>query len=193
MDTTTLIIIIAAVIVIVAIIAVAYVQRRSKNLRERFGPEYGRTVEESGGRLKAESELRQREKRVEALDIRPLEPDDRTRYIERWRGAQAQFVDDPGAAIAAADKLLGEVMVARGYPMSDFEQRAADLSVDHPEVVEHYRAAHGIAQRHERSQAGTEDLRQAMVHCKALFEDLVGLPGGRDSQTPAPEDRHVRH
>jgi hypothetical protein len=105
---------------------------------------------------------------------------------------QAQFVDDPGAAILAADRLLGEVMAKCGYPMTDFEQRAADLSVEHPDVVENYRAAHALAQKHERGEADTEDLRQAMVHCKALFEDLVGLPNGRDRQTATQEDRHAR-
>lgn len=190
MDTTT-VIVIAIVVVGLAIAAAAYVQRRSRDLRARFGPEYERAVEERGGRMKAEAELRAREKRVETFDTRPLEPQDRAHFIERWRGVQAQFVDDPGAAITAADRLLGEVMAKRGYPVTDFEQRAADLSVDHPEVVENYRAAHAIAQQHERGEADTEDLRQAMIHCKALFEDLVGLPNGRDRQT-AREDRHAR-
>ncbi|MDE2487250.1 MAG: hypothetical protein KGO51_07620 [Alphaproteobacteria bacterium] len=180
------------VIVLLAIAAVVYMQRRSRSLRERFGPEYGRAVEETGGRLKAEAELRQREKRIEKLDIRPLDPADRSRLIARWRDVQAQFVDDPGAAITAADRLLGEVMAKRGYPVVDFEQRAADLSVEHPEVVENYRAAHDIALRHERGQADTEDLRQAMIHCKTLFEDLVGLPDGRDRGEPLRAERRPR-
>ena len=191
MDTTTLIVI-AAVVVILAVAAVVYMQRRSQSLRARFGPEYHRAVEETGGRLKAEAELRQREKRVEKFDIRPLEPEDRKRYAERWRSVQAQFVDDPGAAIVAADRLLGEIMGKRGYPVADFEQRGADLSVDHPDVVENYRAAHEIALRHEQGKADTEELRQAMINCKALFEDLVGLPDGRDRQPEAREERHAR-
>lgn len=192
MDANTLIII--AAVVILAIAAVAYWQvRRSRDLRDRFGPEYERAVEERGGRMKAEAELRERQKRVEGFDIRPLAPEDRTQFIERWRRVQAQFVDDPGAAIASADQLLGEVMKARGYPVADFEQRAADLSVDHPEVVENYRAAHAIAMRHERGEADTENLRRAMIHCKALFEDLVGLPGAEARTEIRPEERHVRH
>lgn len=192
MDTNTLIVI-AIVAVGLAIAGWAYMQWRSRNLRERFGPEYERTVEERGGRMKAEAELRAREKRVEKFDTRPLQPDERAAFIERWRGVQAQFVDDPGAAITAADRLLGEVMAKCGYPVTDFEQRAADLSVEHPEVVENYRAAHAIAVKHEQGKADTEDLRQAMIHCKALFGDLVGLPNGRDRQPEAREERDVRH
>jgi hypothetical protein len=190
MDTTTLIVIAAIVIVLIA--AAIYMQRRSKGLRDRFGPEYRRTVEETGGRFKAEAELREREKRVEKLELRPLEPGDRNSFIDRWRTVQARFVDDPGAAIMAADQLLGEIMAKRGYPVADFDQRAADLSVDHPEVVDNYRAAHDIALRHERGEADTEDLRQAMIHCKALFEDLVGLPNGRDRQPESREEPHAR-
>jgi len=192
MDTTA-IIIVAAVVVIVAIGVAVFMQRRTKTLQSRFGSEYDRTVDETGGRMKAERELSQRAKRVESFDIRPLDPNDRMAYIERWRGIQAQFVDDPGAAVAGADRLLGEVMRKRGYPVADFEQRAADLSVDHADVVDNYRAAHEIAMRHDRGDAGTEDLRQAMIHCRALFEDLVGLPDGRDRQTQREEERHVRH
>jgi hypothetical protein len=195
MDTTTVtvtVIVIAIVVVGLVIAAAAYMYRRSRELRERFGPEYERAVEERGGRMKAEAELRAREKRVEKFDTHPLEPQDRTAFIERWRGVQAQFVDDPGAAILAADRLLGEVMAKCGYPVTDFEQRAADLSVDHPEVVDNYRAAHAIAQKHERGETNTEDLRQAMIHCKALFEDLVGLPTGRD-RPDVREERHARH
>ena len=191
MDTTA-IIIVAAIIVIAAIAVGVYMRRRTSTLQTRFGPEYDRAVQETGGRMKAEAELSQRAKRVDSFDIRPLEANDRMEYIERWRTIQAQFVDDPKAAVTAADRLLGEVMGKRGYPVADFDQRAADLSVDHPEVVEHYRAAHAIALKLDRGDAGTEDLRQAMIHCRALFEDLVGLPEGRDRQ-PREEERHVRH
>jgi len=192
MDTTA-IIVVAAVVLIVAIGVAVFMQRRTKTLQSRFGSEYDRTVDETGGRMKAERELSQRAKRVESFDIRPLDHNDRMAYIERWRSIQAQFVDDPGAAVAGADRLLGEVMRKRGYPVADFEQRAADLSVDHADVVDNYRAAHEIAMRHDRGDAGTEDLRQAMIHCRALFEDLVGLPDGRDRQTQREEERHVRH
>jgi len=166
------------VAIVVAILVIAGIvwsrRRRSEHLRDRFGPEYDRAVEAKGGRSKAEAELAEREKRVEKLDIRPLEPAERRDFIQRWTEVQARFVDDPPRAVAFADALLGEVMKARGYPVSDFEQRAGDISVDHPKIVEHYRTAHDIAVRHERGQASTEDLRQAMIHYRALFDDLVG-------------------
>jgi hypothetical protein len=166
------------VAIVIAILVIARIvwsrQRRSEHLRDRFGPEYDRAVEAKGGRSKAEAELAEREKRVEKLDIRPLEPAERGDFIQRWTEVQARFVDDPPRAVAFADALLGEVMKARGYPVSDFEQRAGDISVDHPKIVEHYRTAHDIAVRHERGQASTEDLRQAMIHYRALFDDLVG-------------------
>jgi len=166
------------VAIVVAILVIAGIvwsrRRRSEHLRDRFGPEYDRAVEAKGGRSKAEAELAEREKRVEKLDIRPLEPAERRDFIQRWTEVQARFVDDPPRAVAFADALLGEVMKGRGYPVSDFEQRAGDISVDHPKIVEHYRTAHDIAVRHERGQASTEDLRQAMIHYRALFDDLVG-------------------
>lgn len=176
MDTMTLVVIAAVVIVAVAALAYAMQARRSKTLRSRFGPEYERALDEVGGKRKAEAELAQREKRVEALNIKPLSVADRTRFVGAWRRIQAEFVDDPKASVAKADDLLGEVMATRGYPMSDFDQRSADLSVDHPVVVDNYRAAHDIALRHGRGEAGTEDLRQAMIHYRALFDDLVEDP-----------------
>ena len=169
---------IVVAIVIVALLVVAGIlwsrRRRSEHLRDRFGPEYDRAVDAKGGRSEAEAELAEREKRVEKLDIRPLEPAERREFIQRWTDVQARFVDDPPRAVAFADALLGDVMKARGYPVSDFAQRAGDISVDHPTVVEHYRTAHDIAVRHERGDASTEDLRQAMIHYRALFDDLVG-------------------
>ena len=170
-------ILIAVVVVLVAAAAAwaAYGQRR-KGLRDRFGPEYDRTVAERGGRMKAESELAARQKRREKLDIRPLDPASRQRYQSQWQSAQARFVDEPRGSVSQADELLGQVMSARGYPVADFDQRSADLSVDHPIVVQNYRAAHDVAVRHERGQASTEDLRQAMIHYRELFEDLAGEP-----------------
>jgi hypothetical protein len=148
-------------------------KRRSENLRERFGPEYDHTIHELGGQREAEAELEARQKRVERLKIRPLEEAERDQFITAWRSTQAQFVDEPTAAIAAADRLVAEVMRARGYSIGDFEQRAADISVDHATVLANYRAAHAIALANEREETNTEDLRQAMVHYRALFEDLL--------------------
>ncbi len=149
-------------------------RRRTEQLRHRFGPEYERAVREKGDVRSAEATLEARQARVEKLHIRPLAPDDAARFAREWRNVQALFVDDPKAAITSADRLVGEVMHARGYPVGDFEQRVEDISVDHPDVVRNYRAAHDIAQDHARGRASTEDLRQAMVHYRALFNDLLG-------------------
>ena len=175
-DTTTLIII---AVVVVAVLAAAYVvmqSRRSKTLKSRFGTEYERVVAETGAKSKAEAELAERAKRVKKLEIRPLPPGQAESFSRSWTAAQSAFVDDPRRAIAEADQLIGELMAARGYPVSDFEQRAADLSVDHGDLVTNYRAAHDVALRHERGDAGTEDLRQAMIHYRALFDDLIEEP-----------------
>ena len=176
MDITTIIVEVVVVAVVLAILAVYMQQRSRAKLRDKFGPEYDRAVEESGGRRKAEAELHDRAKRVEAFEIKPLPPADRERYAASWRKVQADFVDDPKAAVTQADELLSAIMSARGYPLGDFEQRSADLSVDHPVVVQNYRAAHEIAVRHASGGAGTEDLRQAMIHYRALFDDLVSEP-----------------
>jgi hypothetical protein len=150
-----------------------WMRRRSEHLRERFGPEYERTVHEVGDVRKAEASLAARAKRVEAFHIRPLSPDEADRYSAAWQRVQSQFVDDPGRAITDADKLVGEVMTARGYPVGEFDQRVEDISVDHPDVVMNYRAAREIALQHGQGRASTEDLRQAMVHYRALFRDLL--------------------
>jgi FtsZ-interacting cell division protein ZipA len=171
------------VIVIVAIVLIALVvgalvlarQRRSQQLQEGFGPEYERTVSERGDRKQAEAELLERRKRHDRFEIRELDPAARDRYADRWRSAQRRFVDEPAPAVGEADALVMEVMRERGYPVADeFEQRAADVSVDHPQVVEHYRAAHDISGRATTGEASTEDLRQAMVHFRALFVELLG-------------------
>lgn len=174
MDNQTILLIVAVVVVAVVIGAVFYARsRRSSHLRSRFGPQYDRAVEESGGRGKAEADLHKLEKRVSKFDIRPLSTTERDRFVSSWRDIQANFVDNPETAVTRADQLLGEVMQKRGYPVGDFEQQAADLSVDHPVVVENYRAAHEIAVRHGQGQSTTEDLRQAMIHFRTLFDDLA--------------------
>jgi hypothetical protein len=179
MNTTTIAaIVVLAVIVIIGIAALMYFRRRrTEGLRTRFGgPEYARTVEESGSRKRAEAGLDARKERVEGFHIRPLASGDRTRFEESWRKVQARFVDSPGGAVTEADQFLGDVMSTRGYPVSDFEQRAADISVDHPLVLTNYRVAHEIALRQTQGKATTEDLRQAMIHYRTLFEELVGEP-----------------
>lgn len=172
---TTVVLVIVAVLVVGAIAAYWYLeqQRKSKDLQERFGPEYEREVD-SKGRRGGERELSGRAERVEKLQIRELEPADQQRFSDEWRNVQAHFVDEPAEAISDADRLVQEVMDKRGYPISDFEQQAADVSVDHPEVVAHYREAHSIAEAHERGGADTEQLRQAMIHYRALFSELLG-------------------
>ena len=167
------IIVIALIVVIGVAVWLYSQQRKTKELRGSFGPEYERAVHETGDRGKAEAELEGRKERVEQLKLRSLEPREREQFAESWKSAQAQFVDDPQGAITEADRLVAEVMQVRGYPVGEFEQRAADVSVEHPRVVEHYRAAHAIAQKNEQGSAETEDLRQAMVHYRALFEDLL--------------------
>ena len=186
-----LLVAILVVIVLLALLAFfAGRQRRSRKLQETFGPEYDRTVEEAGDRRAAEAELQERTERREQFDIVPLEPEARARYVEAWRHTQAQFVDEPAEATREADRLITSVMRDRGYPVDDFEQRAADLSVDHPQVVDDYRAAHAIAAANDRSEASTEDLRQALVHYRSLFEDLLEDRPGDDA--PTEEDRPDR-
>jgi hypothetical protein len=168
--------VIAAVVVIALVAIAAWLwnrQQQSKRLVQRFGPEYERTVHEHGSRDKAEAELRAREKRVEKLKIAPLAPDEARRFTQDWRELQARFVDNPKGVLLDADRLVRELMLRRGYPMGDFDRRAADISVDHPAVVDHYRAAHAIADRDHRGEANTEDMRQAVVHYRALFDELL--------------------
>ena len=164
-------------------------RRRHVQLRKRFGPEYDRIVHETGSERRAEAELDARARRVARLQIRTLDEADALRFAEAWRVLQIRFVDEPSAAIAEADRLVGEVMTARGYPLGDFDQRSADISVDHPRVVANYRAARDIARRQGRGEASTEDLRQAVIHYRALFEDLLGR---RDVAQGAPAVRDKR-
>ena len=178
MDTTVLLVV--AVAILLAVIGWLLVERRrSADLRAAFGPEYQRAVEGAGSRRAAESELNARRRRVQELKLQPIPAPERERYAAAWRAVQARFVDEPAAAIADGDKLIQRVLEARGYPIADFEQRVADISVDHPKVVEHYRAAHAIAtEQAGRTGQDTEALRQAMVHYRALFDDLLGATDG---------------
>ena len=173
MDTGLLVAILVVIVLLALLAFFAGRQRRSRKLQDRFGPEYDRTVEQAGDRRAAEADLQERAERHERFDLVPLEPEARTRYIEAWRHTQAQFVDEPAEATREADRLITSVMRDRGYPVDDFEQRAADISVDHPQVVDDYRAAHAIAAANDRSEASTEDLRQALVHYRSLFEELL--------------------
>ena len=174
-----LIALVAAVIVIIAVLAWLYVRKRrstTQDLRQKFGPEYDRAVLTHGSERKAQSKLEDREKRVEKLNIRDLDPTEHERFSKRWEAVQSRFVDSPKGAVSEADDLVSSVMKARGYPVSDFDQRAADISVDHPRVVENYRSAHEIALRVGKDAATTEDLRTAMIHYRSLFEELAQVP-----------------
>jgi len=182
-------------LVVLVLLAIAFMlwsqKRKREEIRSRFGPEYARTVETVGDERKAEAALAAREKRVSAYPIKPLPPEMRNHFVDTWRDVQARFVDDPKYAVTRADDLLGEVMSARGYPVKDdFDRRAEDLSVDHPEVVQNYRAGHEIALRHSRGEASTEDLRTAMIHYRALFDDLVNEPEATHSGSTASRERH---
>jgi|HubBroStandDraft_4_1064222.scaffolds.fasta_scaffold15221_1 hypothetical protein len=186
MSTGTIVIIIVAIIVVAAIVAGVMYQRR-RRLQERFGPEYDRLVEETGSKTKAEAELASRQRRVAGLDIRPLDPAARARYTENWAAVQEQFVDSPQEAAMAAQRLVMTVMQERGYPTEVGDQMVADLSVDHASVLDHYRAAYEISQRAADNAASTEDLRQAMIHYRALFQDLLGETSTTADETPVTE------
>jgi hypothetical protein len=175
MDTRILIPIIVIVGVLVAVmVAFTMRRRRSDQLKQRFGPEYDRTVsQQQGDARRAEATLAEREKRVAAFPLRALSPIDREGYAMEWATVQRRFVDDPAAAAGTADRLVGRVMIDRGYPMTDFEQRAADISVSYPTVVQNYRAGHSIVARQADGQVTTEELRQAMIHYRALFDELL--------------------
>jgi len=175
MNNTVLAIIIALVAVVLAAVFFS-LMRRSKRLRSKFGPEYHRAVQETGSQYRAEAKLGKLEKRVEKLAIQPLSREATERFRESWRVIQSEFVDDPQTALKNADALLAEVMSARGYPVADFEERAEEISVNHALVVDHYRAGHEIAVREAQGRATTEDMRQAMIHYRTLFDDLLGMP-----------------
>jgi hypothetical protein len=176
MSTLALVILIAA-IVIAALLAGYALQQRSRRLRSRYGPEYDEAIREYGNRSKAEAALIARQERMKKLHVHSLSNAEREQFAERWQGVQSEFVDDPAKAIHDADALVCEAMQARGYPMTEFERRAEDLSVDHPLVVRNYRAAHEIALRLEEKRTSTEDLRQALVYYRELFDDLLEAHG----------------
>ncbi|HTT64314.1 MAG TPA: hypothetical protein VMG35_20825 [Bryobacteraceae bacterium] len=171
---TLSIVLIAVLIVLCAIIAWLAISRlRTRHLRSKFGPEYHRAVSEYGDRAKAERDLARREDRVQHLDIHPLPPATRDRYLQTWREGQTRFVDDPKGAVMLAEHLVTEVMRERGYPVAEFERRVEDISVDHPQLVQNYRAAREIMARQQHGEASTEDLRRALVHFRALFDELL--------------------
>jgi hypothetical protein len=174
-NSTYFIITVVMVLVIVgAILGLVFAgRRRSERLHDQFGTEYDHTVQTMGNVKKAQSELDERQKHVEALDIRPLSDSERRHYLADWTAVQSRFVDEPGQAIVDADRLIVEVMQTRAYPVSDFEQRAADISVNYPALVSNYRAAREIAIKNEQHQANTEELRQAMIYYRSLFEELL--------------------
>ena len=174
------VVVVVVVVLLLAAVAAALVasrrsKARSEHLRERFGPEYERTVAERG-RRGGESELAERERRHSGLQVRPLPPEAQRAFVERWRRAQSDFVNDPKGAVEDADRLTTEIMRQRGYPTEGYEQQAADLSVEHAQALEHYRAGHAIAEASRRDRATTEELRQALVHYRALVGELLGVP-----------------
>ncbi len=177
MSTTAIVISILIALVLVAIgLFLITKGRRSERLKSRFGPEYQRALEQSVSKTQAEAKLEKLERRVERFDLRPLTPVSRANFVAAWQKIQARFVDEPKGSLLEADKLIQEIMAARGYPVSDFEQRAADISVNHPLVVDHYRAGHDICVDHSKGRASTEDMRQAMIHYRTLFSELADEP-----------------
>ncbi|RBI98425.1 hypothetical protein DRA43_26305 [Micromonospora provocatoris] len=192
MSSTQVVVIVIVVAVIAALVAVAVVASRRRALRERFGPEYDRAVAEQDSRSAAERELRERERRHAELELTPLSPESRARYAAAWEELQARFVDSPAETVGEADELVSRLTAERGYPTGDFSDQIAHLSVEHARTLTHYRDAHEIRQRNERGEAGTEDLRQALVHYRALFADLLGEdPVPTSPQQP--EQRHPDH
>jgi hypothetical protein len=176
LNTELIVIVLVVGIVIGAAIVYVAQQGRTRRLRNSFGPEYGRVVGETGDRLTAEAVLLRRQNRVRQLHIRPLSATEQAHFQESWREVRARFVDNPNLALTEADRLIGEVMSVEGYPVLEFEQRAEDISVDHPGVIENYRQGHRIALANAQGGASTEDLRKAMIHYRKLFEELVGQP-----------------
>ena len=177
MNAATIAIVLVVGIIVGVGIAYLFQRNRSMRLRKRFGPEYAHTVAETGDRWRAESALEHRAKRVDRFHVSSLTPAERQHFREAWHEVQGRFVDDPMGSLVEADRLIARVMSAEGYPVADFEQRAADISVDHPEVVENYRGGHRVVLK--EAQAGgdnTEDLRQGMIHYRIVFEDLLGQP-----------------
>ena len=191
----TIILIIVILVIIAAIVYAVQVGRRKK-LQSTFGPEYDRTVADTGNRTEAERELRERERRHAKLELTELSPESRAKYAAAWEEVQIQFVDDPAAAAGTADELVTRLIAERGYPTGEYDERLADLSVEHANTLQHYREAHQISERNRNGEANTEDLRQALVHYRALFADLLGTdpvkatPAANGSgSTPSAENR----
>jgi hypothetical protein len=180
MDTRTLIAIVVAAFVLCIVAAILIARNRNrKHLKQQFGAEYDRTIAQHGDTRHAEAVLINREKRVQKFSLRPLTPSDRERFAEDWAAIQRRFVDDPSSAVDQADTLVNTVMVARGYPITDADQQAADISVHYPSLVENYRSATQVMQRHAQSRSSTEDLRLAMVNFRSLFDELLESPGSQ--------------
>lgn len=186
MSTGAVVVLIIAIVVVLALVAwFGWMQMRRKQLRDRFGPEYDRALESSENRRAAERELAERQKRHRELDVKQLSPTTRDRYAQQWVLVQEQFVDQPGAAVTEADRLVTVVMAERGYPTNGYDEQVAHLSVEHGRTIGHYRSAHDIKTRHDESQVSTEELREAMVHYRSLFEDLLGSAVARRDRKPA--------
>jgi hypothetical protein len=194
MDTRIVILalVIVAVLAVIAVAVVARHRRRSEQLKRRFGSEYDRTVTQQGDARRAEATLVEREKRVGTFALRDLTPVDREAFAMEWATVQRRFVDDPSAAVSYADRLVNRVMTDCGYPMTNFEQRAEDISVSYPAVVQNYRAAHEIVERHEDGRASTEELRQAMIHYRSVFDELL-VPAEASNVEPINRRRGVAH
>ena len=200
MSPTLTIVLIIVVLVIIAAIVYGVQTGRRKKLQSTFGPEYDRVVADAGNRTEAEKELRDREKRHAELELKELSPESQQRYRAAWEEVQIQFVDNPSEAVGTADELVTRLITERGYPTAEYDERLADLSVEHANTLEHYREAHGISERNAAGQASTEDLRLALVHYRALFADLLGTdpvsttPGTTTSDPddePAPAPRRA--
>jgi hypothetical protein len=189
MSPTQVVVLVIVVLVLAAVAAVAVVASRRRALRQRFGPEYDRAVAEQDSRSAAERELRERERRHAELELNPLSPESRAKYAAAWEELQVRFVDSPTETVGEADELVSRLIAERGYPTGDFSEQAAHLSVEHARTLGHYRDAHEIRLRNERGEASTEDLRQALVHYRALFADLLG----EDPVGGPPEQRHPDH
>jgi hypothetical protein len=200
MSTTYIYIAVVVILLVMGIILAPIFSRRkrSQNFQNKFGTEYDRTVESAGGEKQAQAELNERQKHVDTLNIRPLSLEERERYLTTWAAVQGKFVDEPGEATVEANRLITEVMELRDYPVSDFDQRAADVSVTYPNLVTNYRAAREIANKHKEQKASTEELRHALIYYRSLFSELLGaetvepeVKKGRDSQKTAPKDKKV--
>ena len=183
----TLVLVVAVAVVLVGVIAwLAWSSHQSKRLKTRFGPEYDAVVRRLGSKAKGEAELKRREKRVERFEILPLSPEEAARFSQAWTRLQGSFVDDPKGVLIEADRLVRDLLAKRGYPVADFELRAADISVDHPAVASNYRSAQRIVSMDQRGEASTEDLRKAVVHFRALFDELLGPAHARARAPAAP-------